>query len=145
MSDKQATSGNRATAVAGIGCRGNAPLADVLAAIDAAIALHGLARDDVGALTTVALKRHEPAIAMAAEALGVPLVIVSDADARQASGRCLTSSVASLAAAGIACVSEAAAIAAAGADGRLAHPRVVSGAATCALAITTPAVREPRP
>lgn len=129
-----------ASALAGIGCRKGAPLADVLAAIEAALAVNGLARAHLAALATIALKRDEPAIAGAARALGVPLVVVSEAAARDASARCPTSSAASLAATGIACVSEAAALAASG--GRLAHPRAVRGAAACAIA--TSSLREPR-
>ncbi|MFC0219099.1 cobalamin biosynthesis protein [Pseudochelatococcus lubricantis] len=140
----ETVSAARTEKAAGIGCRRDAPLADVLAAIDAALAVQQLSRGDLDALATIAPKRHEPAIAAAAETLGVPLVIVSAAAARDASGRCLTLSAASLAATGVACVSEAAALAAIGPRGRLTHPRAVRGAAACAIAITPPSVREAR-
>lgn len=122
------------TCIAGLGCRQRTPASDVLAAIDAALAAHGLARRDLGALATITRKQHEHAMVEAAQILGLPLLIVSDADALAAQSRCLTHSAASIAATGLASVAEAAALAAAGPLVRLNQPRSAYGNATCALA-----------
>ncbi|WP_274424612.1 cobalamin biosynthesis protein [Chelativorans sp. YIM 93263] len=86
------------------------------------------------ALATSEAKALEPAIIEAAKALGLPLIAVAQADLQRASDRCLTRSEASLAATGIASLSEAAALAAAGERSRLLGPRIAEGNVTCAIA-----------
>ncbi|MBP7243317.1 cobalamin biosynthesis protein [Amaricoccus sp.] len=115
--------------VAGIGCRRGATAEEVLAAIAAARARHGLARLD--ALAALDRKRGETGIAEAAARLGLPLLIAEPAG--DAPGM-LTRSAASLAATGTGSASEAAALAAAGPGARLLGPRLVLGPVTCALA-----------
>jgi len=88
----------------------------------------------IDALATSAMKACEPAIAAAAEALGIPLVTVQEPDLQRAAGRCLTRSAASLAATGIPSLAEAAALAAAGEASRLLGPRIATGNVTCAIA-----------
>ena len=88
--------------VAGIGCRRGATAEEVLAAIAAARARHGLARLD--ALAALDRKRGETGIAEAAARLGLPLLIAEPAG--DAPGM-LTRSAASLAATGTGSASEA--------------------------------------
>ncbi|MBX9450650.1 MAG: cobalamin biosynthesis protein [Mesorhizobium sp.] len=117
--------------VAGIGCRKGTEEAEVLAAIDAALAAHGLSRAALGALAVLPQKQNEPAIGAAARTLGVD-VIVSTAIGKET----LTKSPHSLAATGTGSASEAAALAGAGEGAYLLGPRVIANGATCALAST---------
>jgi cobalt-precorrin 5A hydrolase len=124
--------------VAGVGCRRGTTAVAIMAAIEAALARNGLARDTVGVVATSASKAAEPGIADAAAALGVPLVLVAQADLEAAAPRTVSSSVRVLALTGVPSVAEAAALAAAlaagGSAARLVAPRVAVGNATCALA-----------
>ncbi len=120
--------------VAGVGCRRGAPAPDIEAAVRAALAR---AKIDAGALdviATIAAKRDEAGIQVAAEKLGVSVIVVADADLQTANDRSETRSERVLALAGVPSVAEAAALAAAGPASRLISPRLVVGAATCALA-----------
>jgi cobalt-precorrin 5A hydrolase len=107
-----------------------------MAAIEAALARNGLAKETVGVVATSAAKAAEPGIAGAAAALGVPLVLVAQADLEAAAPRTASSSDRVLAVTGVPSVAEAAALAAGGAAARLVAPRVAVGNATCALADT---------
>jgi cobalt-precorrin 5A hydrolase len=122
--------------IAGIGCRKGAPAAATTAAIEAALAGTGIARDMIEVVATVATKRDEPGIAAAAAELGVPLVLVRQADLDSASARTVTRSARVVALTGLASVAEAAALAAGGPTARLVAGRVAVGPATCALADT---------
>jgi len=122
--------------VAGLGSRKRVAEAEVLAAVDAALAAYGLARDRLDRLATAALKKDEPALHAAGAALRLELIVVDDAALRQASGRTLTQSDFSAARAGTPSVSEASALAAAGAGSRLLGPRIAVGPVTCALAVS---------
>ncbi|MDW6020553.1 cobalamin biosynthesis protein [Mesorhizobium sp. BAC0120] len=122
--------------VAGIGSRKGVATEDVLAAIDAALAAHGLVRSRLDRLATAPLKADEPALHGAANALGLELVVVQDAKLAEVSDRTMTRSEASLEKAGTPSVSEASALAAAGPGSQLLGPRVVVGAVTCAIAIS---------
>lgn len=62
--------------IAGIGCRKGADAAQILAALDAALAEQGRVRNDLYALATIDLKAEEPGLREAAAILGVPLRIV---------------------------------------------------------------------
>jgi len=120
--------------VAGVGCRRGAPAPDIEAAVRAALAR---AKIDAGALdviATIAAKRDEAGIQVAAEKLGVSVIVVADADLQAATDRTETRSERALALAGVPSVAEAAALAAAGPAARLISQRLVVGAATCALA-----------
>jgi cobalt-precorrin 5A hydrolase len=119
--------------IAGIGCRKGTPAAEIETVLSAALAQAGLDRAAIGMLATSAAKESEPGIAGVAMAFGVPLVIVPPADLAAAGERIATRSERVLALAGVPSVAEAAALAAGGAAARLIVPRVVVGAATCAL------------
>jgi len=117
--------------VAGIGCRKGVSETEVLAAIDAALAVHGLAPC---ALAVAAAKAPEPAIHAAAHRLGIEVVVIARMELAQAGQRTLSHSVLSLEATGASSASEAAALAAAGAGAKLLGPRLAVGPVTCALA-----------
>ena len=121
--------------VAGIGSRKGVAANDVLAAIDAALATHGLTRGAIDRLATAELKRDDPALTDASAAIGLELTIVGDDALRAASPRTLTHFGLSLALSGAPSVSEAAALAVAGPASRLLGPRLVVGSVTCAIAI----------
>jgi cobalt-precorrin 5A hydrolase len=124
----------KAVMVAGIGCRTGVGADAVLAAVDAALEAHALPRTALGALATAAFKAQEAGIVGAAGALGLRLIAIGDDELKGASARGLSQSTASLAATGIASVSEAAALAAAGEGSRLLGPRIARANVTCAIA-----------
>jgi cobalt-precorrin 5A hydrolase len=64
--------------VAGIGCRKGVSMAEVIAAVEAALKAHGLAVGALSALATTAFKRDEEAIFAAGRELGLPVVVVED-------------------------------------------------------------------
>ena len=123
--------------VAGIGCRKGATAAPIVQLVRQAVEGYGLSMADLGLITTGEAKRHEPGIVEAASLLGVPLLILDDDRLRAAAAACLTSSAASMEVAGVPSLSEASAIAGAGADGRLLGPRVAGDGVTCALGMTS--------
>jgi cobalt-precorrin 5A hydrolase len=122
--------------VAGIGSRKGVGVEDVLAAIETALEAHGLAMTALSALATAALKKDEDAIAAAGRSLNLPVVIVDDAALQAASPGTLSHSSLSQELAGTPSVSEAAALAVAGAGAKLLGPRTVLGPVTCAIAIS---------
>ncbi|PLP60447.1 cobalamin biosynthesis protein CbiG [Mesorhizobium loti] len=121
--------------VAGIGCRRGVDAADVVAAVDAALRSHDLDRAALSALATTTFKQDEAAIFAAARQLGLEVIVVEGADGENAQDT-LTRSDISLAVAGSSSVSESAALAAAGKDARLLGPRLITGAVTCAIAVS---------
>jgi cobalt-precorrin 5A hydrolase len=123
--------------VAGVGCRRGAPAPDIEAAIRAALARAKITTAALDAVATIAAKRGEAGIQAAAEKLGVSVVLVADADLLTAGNRTQTRSARVRALTGVPSVAEAAALAAAGPSARLISPRLVIGAATCALAAST--------
>ncbi len=123
--------------IAGIGCRRGGSADWVQAAIDAALAQVGRTRSEISALATSPARAGEPAIKSIAQALGVALVTVSEADLAAAAPRCLSDSPRVRAATGLPSVSECAALAAAGLKARLLAPRSIHEGATCALAEAT--------
>jgi len=96
----------------------------------------GVAPSALRLIATSAAKGGEPGIALAASAIGVPLVLVDLGDLAAAGMRATTRSERVIALAGVPSVAEAAALAAAGPDARLIVPRIAVGPATCALAQT---------
>jgi cobalt-precorrin 5A hydrolase len=119
--------------IAGIGCRMGTPASEIETAVSAALDRAGLDRAAIGMIATSAAKESEPGIADTAAALGVPLAVVPATDLAAAGKRVATRSRRVLALAGVPSVAEAAALAAGGAAARLIVPRIVVGAATCAL------------
>jgi cobalt-precorrin 5A hydrolase len=62
--------------VAGIGCRKGVSVAQVIAAVEAALETHGLAMGALSALATTTFKRDEEAIFAAGRELGLTVVVV---------------------------------------------------------------------
>jgi cobalt-precorrin 5A hydrolase len=122
--------------VAGVGCRRGTSERAIIAAIEAALARSGLAREAVTVVAAPATKKSESGIAGAASALGVPLVLVEQNDLQAAASRTATTSPRVIALMGVPSVAEAAALAAGGTKARLLAPRIALGPATCALAAT---------
>jgi cobalt-precorrin 5A hydrolase len=122
--------------VAGIGSRKGVNAEDVLAAIETALEVHGLAMTALSALATATLKKDDDAIAAAGRTLNLPVIVVDDAALQAASPGTLSSSSLSQALAGTPSVSEASALAVAGAGAKLLGPRTVLGPVTCAIAIS---------
>jgi cobalt-precorrin 5A hydrolase len=120
--------------VAGVGCRKGASAREVGAAISAALSRAGLRADALDAIAAPALKSAEAGIAAAASDLGVPLVLVPQAELEAAGARTMTRSERVVALMGVPSAAEAAALAAAGPAARLVAPRTAIGPATCALA-----------
>jgi cobalt-precorrin 5A hydrolase len=120
--------------VAGVGCRRGAPAPDIEAAIRAALERAGVAAHALDCIATIGAKATEAGIAAAAANLGVAVVLVPDAELQAAGLRAETRSERVLALTGVPSVAEAAALAAAGPSARLISPRLVMGAATCAVA-----------
>ena len=118
--------------VAGVGCRRGTSAAEIEAAIVAALAQAGPVRQ-LDAVASAAFKGEEPGLAAAAAARGVPLILVTQSDLERAGGLA-THSRRIVGLMGVGSVAEAAAIAASGPNARLIVPRIVVGAATCAVA-----------
>lgn len=122
--------------VAGLGFRTGVEADALLAAVDAALAARGLPQATLGCLAILPKKAGETAPTEAARRLGIPLAVAGEAALGEVAGRILTHSPRSLAATGFGSAAEAAALAVAGASGRLLAPRLAVGAVTCALAQT---------
>ena len=118
----------------GIGCRRNSPAARIGAAVEEALAKAGLAAGKVDALAVPAFKADEPGIVRAAQELGVPVKLVRRSELDAVQPLCATRSRAAEESTGLAAVSEAAALAAAGRNARLLLPRIARSGVTCAVA-----------
>jgi len=68
--------------IVGVGCRKGATAGQIVAAIEAALASHGLPLQQVRTLATAAPKRNEPGLLAAAAHLNLPLLIVHDQEIR---------------------------------------------------------------
>lgn len=117
--------------VAGVGCRRACAAEDILAVIRRAATLAG---HHPHAVAAPAFKQAERGLRAACDALGLPLLLVTEQDLRGVQARCRTPSAAALRHAGVASVAEGAALAAAGPTARLILPRIQDARATCALA-----------
>lgn len=121
--------------IAGIGCRESASAADILGAVDAALAVHALDRDALSGLVVLPNRADAMAPAEAAAILGLARITAGAQELERVRPALLTHSEASIRATGFGSAAEAAALAAAGPGGRLLGPRIAKGPATCALAI----------
>jgi cobalt-precorrin 5A hydrolase len=131
--------GEHIVIVAGIGCRRGTTIAQLQAALDAALAAAGHEYACLTALAAPERKRHEPALLELAQALRLPLQLIADEELLARTSDALTPSPVAAAHIGIAASpAEAAALAAAGPRSRLVAPRTVTGFVTCALAEATP-------
>lgn len=122
--------------VAGIGSRKGVMASDVRAAVEAALEAHGLAMAALSALATSEFKRDEEAIFSAGRDLALPVIVVETGALQKVSSDMLSRSDMSQTQAGTPSVSEASALAAAGAGAKLLGPRTVLGPVTCAIAIS---------
>jgi cobalt-precorrin 5A hydrolase len=120
--------------VAGIGCRKNCDADEIVRLVEAALAQASAPRAELAALAAPAFKADADAPREAAATLGLPLLLVSDADLKSAEPRSVTPSAAALKAKGLASVAESAALAGAGAGATLLLPRIKGHGVTCALA-----------
>jgi cobalt-precorrin 5A hydrolase len=127
---------------AGIGCKRGAAASDIEAAIRAALASARIEADALDVIATIEAKSAETGIRTAAAKLGVTLMVVPELEFFAANGRVETHSERVAVLSGVGSVAEAAALAAAGPASTLIVPRLIVGAATCALAATPP---EPAP
>ena len=122
--------------VAGIGSRKGVTAGDVLAAVETTLETHGLAMTALSALATSEFKRDEEAIFAAGRDLALPIIVVTTEALEKVSSNTLSRSELSQSTAGTPSVSEASALAAAGAGAKLLGPRTVLGPVTCAIAIS---------
>ena len=122
--------------VAGVGCRKGASADAVRAAIAAALDRAGFPADALDLIATAAAKGGESGISAAAHALGLPLVLVPQAELESAGARTVSRSDRVVALLGVASLAEAAALAAGGPAARLVAAKIAVGPATCALAAT---------
>lgn len=120
--------------VAGIGCRPRVGVADVEAAIAAALLTFRVTGNELGMIAIPSVKADEPGIVAAAAARRVPLVSIAQHALEAVSAQTTTRSAHAMAAMKVNCVAEAAALAGAGSHPRLLGPRVAVGPVTCALA-----------
>ena len=121
--------------VAGIGCRRGTTAQEIDAAIEAAFAEAGRSSEALSAIATSDGKGSEVGIIEAAAGRGVGLVLVKPAELEAAGPRTQSSSPRVKELFGVPSVAEAAALSAAGPEAKLVVPRMVVGAATCAIAV----------
>ena len=119
---------------AGLGYRNICTEEDILAALDKACRDYAVKRECLGMLVTSRIKKTDHAILNAAETLKVPLLFVSYEDLQTVSDRILTHSAISMKVTGSPCLSEAAALVAAGKHSRLLGARIIHHNVTCAIA-----------
>lgn len=129
---------------AGVGCRSGCASADVVAAVQRAVTASGLSLSDVQALYSAEFKGDSAALREAAGALAKPLVLLPRAALAAHAGSAASRSPQVIARFGLPSVAETAALAGAfelgerRASVHLLAPRLVAGAATCALARVEP-------
>jgi cobalt-precorrin 5A hydrolase len=125
---------DQAMIVAGVGCRKGVQPGEVKAVILAALEQAGIELSELGKIATIHAKSREKGIAVAASAMRVPLVLLTQAELVPVMMRVATRSERTKELVGVPSVSEAAALAAGGPSARLISPRIIVGPATCALA-----------
>lgn len=121
--------------IAGIGCKTQC---DAEVIIDLIQRAARLTQCQPELLALPAFKADEAGPRAAAAQLGLHLMLVEREALMAAQPRCVTHSARALSAVGLASIAEAAALAAAGASGRLILPRISENGATCALADNSP-------
>ncbi|WP_428555305.1 cobalamin biosynthesis protein [Reyranella sp.] len=119
--------------VAGVGFRLGTTAEEIEALVRQAHALHDAERIDL--LATEANKANEPGFQETARRLSVEAVGCTTADLRSVTDRLLTRSLRVRRATGLPSIAEAAALVAAGRNGRLLGPRLASARVTCAIAV----------
>jgi cobalt-precorrin 5A hydrolase len=124
---------------AGLGFRAGVSRAQLLGALEQALAEHGRRLDEVRALCVADLKRHNAELGALAEQLAKPLHSCALEALRAAPLATLTQSSEVLRRYGVGSLSEACALSGAlvnGSAARLLGPRLIAGSVTCALAIS---------
>lgn len=119
----------------GVGCRAGVPGETIAALARRALAEAGAPEGELR-LFTLAAKADEPGLVEAARLLGASLAALPLAALKAQADRILTPSEAAQARFGAPNIAEAAALAGAGADGRLIGPRLAADGATCAIALS---------
>jgi cobalt-precorrin 5A hydrolase len=119
----------------GVGCRAGVAGEAVAALVRRALAEAGAPKGEVG-MFTLAAKADEPGLIEAARLLGVALTPLPLEALEAQAERIVTPSAAARARFGAPNIAEAAALAGAGAGGRLLSPRLAADGATCALALS---------
>ena len=122
--------------VAGIGFRRGTGADEIASLIARALGEIGAAHTDLAVIATAADRAGEPAIRQAAQAFGLSPRPVEPASLEACDARIVTRSARIERLRGVGSLAEAAALAVAGPNSHLALPRIASGGATCALAIT---------
>ncbi|MCU4181614.1 cobalamin biosynthesis protein [Bosea sp. BH3] len=120
--------------IAGIGLRPGTGAGDILACLDAALAVAGLAGATAVRFATLASRLAEPGLVAAATERGAELVAIPDEALKGFEAACATRSTRIASLYGVGSVAEAAALAAAGPGGTLVQPRIANARVTCALA-----------
>ena len=123
-----------AVIVVGLGFRKGISAAQVESALAAAVHATRADHGHLGCIAVPAAKGAEAGIVAVAAARGAALVLIEQADLEAADARTMTRSVRAMRTLNVHCVAEAAALAAAGPEGRLLAPRIIVGPVTCALA-----------
>ena len=118
----------------GVGCARNCAPEELGALVDAVLGEDRIAPGAIACVGTIALKADEPAILRLAEGLGVPLRLFEAGALEAETPRLATPSDIVFAEVGCHGVSEGAALAAAGGEGALHHPKQKTANATCAVA-----------
>ena len=125
----------------GIGCERAADADELAALVAACLAEAGVAVSALAGLFTLERKTAEPALALLAERLGVPVRTFTAAELEAETPRLASPSEAVFRAVGCHGVAEAAALAAAGGTGRLILEKRRSAHASCALALAAQPIR----
>jgi cobalt-precorrin 5A hydrolase/precorrin-3B C17-methyltransferase len=124
------------TLVLGVGCERGIGAEELADLVTVGVAESGFAVESVACITTIDLKEHEAAILALAEKMDLPIRLFSAAELEEQTPRLATPSETVFTAVGCHGVAEAAALAAAGGDARLALPKRKSRRATMAIAQT---------
>ena len=119
----------------GVGCRAGVSGEAIAALVRRALAESG-APEGERRLYTLTAKAGEPGIAEAAQLVGAKLIPLPIEALEAEAARVLTRSAAVQSRFGVPAVAEAAALAGAGAGGRLLAPRLAADGATCAVAVS---------
>lgn len=134
---------NSSVVVAGIGCRRDCPLVDLLALLEQVVAEAGITLNDLSALASSAHKRDEPGLLQLAEHLDLPLAFLPSEQLAGYHARLSRSSALALQITGSAGVAEASALAHAdmlsAAPATLLREKRSSARASIALATATSA------
>lgn len=122
-------------ATLGVGCARNCPPAELAELVRGVLAEAQIAPGALKGVFTLDLKADEPAVLALAADLGLPLRLFSAAELEAETGRLATPSDIVFAEVGCHGVAEGAALAAAGPDATLAHPKCKTANATCSVAL----------